>query len=105
MRQEYKLGDSTNPNVTNTQTPNTFQASLWWQPSVIEIINLTSNPLFVNERRLLPSATSYDIPVAPGATLRLPTDSTEFAGFLPLAPALTDLTAIIKIIFENDGSA
>ena len=105
MREEWKLGDTTNPNVTNTQTPNTFQTSLHWQPQVIEVINLTSNPVFINERRLLPSATSYDIPVAPGATLRLPTDSTEFAAFLPLTPALSDLTTIVKVIFESDGSA
>lgn len=106
MRYEVILGDTTNPAATNLAHPNSIIVPLWWNPNIILLQNLTSNPLFYNEGRLsLPTVTSYDGVCPPGATLRLPTNSKEFAVFLPLTPPLTDVTQIAKVIWDQVPNA
>lgn len=103
MRIEYKLGDPA-ASVTDTSAPNTMSDSYRWSPRWIYVINLTSNPLFLNfGTRNIPSSTVYTRVVAAGDSVKLPLyNIREIGAFLPLTPALSDTTQIAQIIVGND---
>ena len=103
-RYEVILGDDSNPAVSRVNgKANSLQLPLYWNPNVLIIQNLTSNPVFISEGRILiPSATQYDLTVPANSTIRVPTNSKEFGAFLPLTPALSDpSTQIVKLIWDQ----
>ena len=87
---------------------NTFQVSLPFAAKTVIMLNNTSNPFFltVGSRRI-PSVNDTQWVCPPSAAgvpgqLQIPVGLvSEFAGFLPLAPALTDLTQVVTVSFQG----
>lgn len=87
---------------------NTFQVSMPFAAFTCIMVNNTSNPFYLTiGSRRIPTVndTQWVCPAAVGGvagSLQIPVGLvSEFAGFLPLTPALTDLTAKVFITFQG----